>query len=104
MKYGNQLVGNHQLNAYFSHFVGHLTCSHKFGRYKIPRKLKTVNIYPHVFEAKREIWRRENIPFKGIILYILKGKKRNIKRYECLPYLKFSDPLYEAHLFDFGLR
>ena len=70
MKYRKHLVsaiGNDQLNAYSRYFAGHLTCSYNFRGYKRPRKLKTANFYPHVFEAK--IWRRENIPFYGILNY-----------------------------------
>ena len=55
MQYGKHLVstnGNGQLNAYFRHFAGYLTCSYNFCGYKRPRKLKTANIYPHVLEAK----------------------------------------------------
>ena len=47
-------TGNGQLNAYFRDFAGHLTCSYNFRGYKRPRKLKTANIYTHVFEAKTQ--------------------------------------------------
>ena len=57
MKYGKHListVGNDQINTYFIHFAGHLTCSDNFRGYKRPRKLKTANIYPHVLEKKTQ--------------------------------------------------
>ena len=58
MKYGKHLVstiGNDLLNAYFRHFAGHLTCNYNFHVYKKrPRKLKSTNIYPHVFETKTQ--------------------------------------------------
>ena len=41
-----------QLNTYFRHFAGYLTCNNSFCGYKRPRKFKTANIYPHIFEAK----------------------------------------------------
>ena len=55
MKYGKHLIstiGIEQPNTYFRHFAGHLACSYNFRGYNRPRKLKTANIYPHVFEAK----------------------------------------------------
>ena len=55
MKYGKHLVSTsaiYQLNGYFRNFPGHLTCNSNFRGYNRPRKLKTANIYPHVFEAK----------------------------------------------------
>ena len=55
MKYGKHLVSTiaiDQLNTYFRNFAGYLTCNYNFRGYKRPRKLKTANIYPHVFEVK----------------------------------------------------
>ena len=55
MKYGKHLVSTsaiYQLNGYFRHFAGHLTYNSNFRGYNRLRKLKTANIYPHVFEAK----------------------------------------------------
>ena len=40
------------------------------------------------------------MPFKmHKIIFFFSTKKNNLKKYVCLPYLKFSDPLPETHLF-----
>ena len=55
MKYGKHPVSTsviYQLYRYFRHFAEHLTCNSNFRGCNRPRKLKTVNIYPHIFEAK----------------------------------------------------
>ena len=92
MKYGKHLVstiGNDQLNAYFRHFAGYLTCSSNFRGYKRPRKLKTANIYPHVLEAKtRKFGDAKNIPFygslhTGYLNYILQPFEQNCGFLRC---------------------
>ena len=66
MKYRKHLVstyGNDKLNAYFRHFAGHFICSCNF---KIKKLWKVILIF---LRQNTKIWRHENIPFYGIIIF-----------------------------------
>ena len=50
------------------------------------------------FESRKCILNGE-MPFKIHKIIFFSRKKKNKKKYVCLPYLKFSDPLSETHIF-----
>ena len=81
MKYRKHLVStieNEHLNAYFRHFAEHLVCSFNFRGYKRPRKLKTANIYPHVFEAITRKFGDAKIFHFTVLSYLLAGARLSV--------------------------
>ena len=96
MKYGKHPVSTSvifQLYGYFRHFAEHLTCNSYFHGCNRPRKLKTANIYPHIFEAKTRKFGDAKI--FHFTVYISEDS--------CLKW-RVAQPELIAHFFDFSLK